>query len=537
MSQFDRRTLRWPRILLIAIVLCGPLKGIDAPVQAAQISEESYTSPTFGYSIAWPLPWYQSEEYNDGTYDTLLLADDVSNVQFSGALLPNDSPQQLVEVNAEGYRTDSRIAGFEQLPEVECAFPTDGYVACYRFDATFDDGSVDRLVALFEARSLGDGVLLIMIAHVPEPWFAEYLTAWQGFAVAGAGEPVPTVATGDDWESIAIGEARFRIEPGVSALDRDLAIEGIELARRSVQALTGPLGANRLTVTVRTGASPFGPDQYAYTHGNAIFVYTGSDSWPLVAPIERIQGLVHEYFHIYQFDRLDEVETRIPAWFLEGSAETFGFLVASELGITDQIDFIRVSLYRIGENPVPGTLCSHNVSDDTFTAEVYSLAHLAMQDLLARNGQGVGALVQVFDAIANGATFEAAFTDTFHQDVAQFCTGVESWRATLARVEDVPADLMVYEGQDLPSEVVSTTVPVDAHAGDQVIFTAQTTAGSNCSLSLSLDKRHQITRETFANGSGEAFWLVIVPEDTAVGVGVAQFSCGQGIVRQQFTIT
>lgn len=524
-------------MVLMAILLSGMLVGIRAPAQAAQSSEESYTSPTFGYSIAWPMPWYQSVEYNDGTYDTLLLADDVSDVQFSGALLPNVSAQQLVESNADGYRTDSRIASFQQLPAAECAFPTDGYVACYRFDATFGDGSVAGLVGLFEARALGDGVLLIMIAHVPEPWFAEYLAAWQGFAVAGAGEPVPTAATGTAWETIAIGEARFRIEPEVPALDRDLAIEGIELARRSVQAMTGPLSTDRLTVTVRTGASPFGPDQYAYTKGSAIFVYTGSNSWPLIAPIERVQGLVHEYFHIYQFDRLDDVGTQIPAWFLEGSAEAFGFLVASGLGITDQLDFIRVSLYRIGQNPVPGTLCSHNVSDDTFTAEVYSLAHLAMQDLLARNGQGVAALVQFFDAIANGATFEGAFTDTFHQDVAEFCAGVERWRLTLAQVEEVPEDLVVSAGQDLPSEVSSTTIPAQVHSGDQVLFTARTTAGSNCQLTLNLDKRHQITQETFANGSGEAFWLVIVPEDVAMGTGVAQFTCGQGTVRQQFTIT
>ena len=54
---------------------------------------------------------------------------------------------------------------------------------------------------------------------------------------------------------------------------------------------------------------------------------------------------------------------------------------------------------------------------------------------------------------------------------------------------------------------------------------------------LSCAWRHQITQEKFANGSGEAFWLVIVPEDVAMGTGVAQFTCGQGTVRQQFTIT
>ena len=77
-------------------------------------------------------------------------------------------------------------------------------------------------------------------------------------------------------------------------------------------------------------------------------------------------------------------------------------------------------------------MCSYAVIDETFTPEVYSLAHLAIQDLLARNGQSIAALLQVFDEIGNGATFEDAFADTFHVNMDQFCTDVETWRATLA---------------------------------------------------------------------------------------------------------
>ncbi len=538
MDRWHCRTLRLPRFAAVAVLLVAGLLALREPALAQQGAENWYTSSSFGYSIAWPMPWYLSSESNDGTYDTLVLRDDAGLVQFSGARFTNDSLQHVLEINVESYRSDSSFANFEQLPAGDCAYPTDGLVACYRFDATFSDGSVNALASLFEARSLGEGVMLIMTALVPEPLFAGYLSKWQEFVVAGVGEPIPAPATGNDWEMVEIGGADYRIEPGVAALDRDLAIEGIEFARRTVQAMAEPLSTDRLTVNVQTGASPRGPDQYGFTSDNAIFIYTGSSSWPLIAPIERVQGLVHEYFHIYQFDRLENAETEVPYWFLEGSADAFGFLAVSSLGVTDQLDFIHLSLSRVGQNPVPETLCSHDVYDETMTAEAYSLAHLAIQDLLARNGQSIEALVQIFEEIGNGSTFEAAFTDTFKIDPAQFCTDVETWRATLAQVDDVPPDLLITAGKDIPSQVELTSVPEQAAPGQQVIFTASTTAGANCQLELTPGKRSSsITKETFANGSGEAFWLLIVPAEALPGEAAVEISCGGEVAQAQFAIT
>ena len=43
--------------------------------------------------------------------------------------------------------------------------------------------------------------------------------------------------------------------------------------------------------------------------------------------------------------------------------------------------------------------------------------------------------------------------------------------------------------------------------------------------------------ETFANGSGEAFWLVIVPENALPGQVSVEISCGAAPVSRQLTIT
>ncbi len=539
MDRWHGRTLQLVRYALVAVLLAGAIAGHRIPVLARQGPANSYISPSFGYSIAWPMSWYVNSAGYDGTYDTLMLVDDESIVQLSGAQFSNDTVQHVFEVNVEFFLSDPEYTNVEQMAASDCAYPTDGVVACYRYDIVSSDGSTKTIESVFESRVLGDGLYLVTIAQVYEQFFADYLTIWQDIAVAGPGEPVATPATGNDWEQVEIGDEVYRIEPGVSALDRDLVIEGIEYARRTVRAMVGPLSTDRLTVTVRSTASLRTPDLYGLTtHDNAIFIYTGSTSWPLISPMERLQGLVHEYFHMFQFDRLDRGDATVPGWFQEGSADAFGFLAASQLGVTDQIDFIRLSLYRLQHFDSPGPLCSYAVIDETFTPEVYSLAHLAIQGLLARNGQSISALFQIFDEIGDGATFEDAFADTFHVNMDQFCTDVETWRATLEPVDDYPPDLVVYQGEDLPSNVTFGSMPAQAAPGQQVLVTANTTAAANCDLNMTVDRRSgPIFSETFANGSGEAFWLVIVPENALPGQVSVEISCGAAPVSRQLTIT
>jgi hypothetical protein len=506
------------------------------PAQAQTNAEARYTSPNFGYSIAWPMPWFALRAESDGTFDTLVLVDDQSSIQFSGARLGNASLQSIVEATVQSYREDPTLTNLTQLPASECAFPTDGYVACYRFDAVSGDGSVVGATSLFEARALGGGIVLQTIAGVREPHLAVYLSRWASIVVAAPGEPAPMPATGTDWEIVAIDGASYRVEPGVPALDRDLAIEGIEFGRRTLKAMGGTLSSDRLTVSVRVSASLDDPYLYGLTQNNGITVYTGSSIWPEISPIERVQGLVHEYFHLYQFDRLEAAQANAPAWFVEGSADAFGYLAASRLGVTDQLDFVRFALNRLNNDPVAGALCSY-VSAETFPVEVYPLAYLAVQDLLARNGRSIEGLVQVFEEIGNGSSFETAFADTFGVAPDQFCVEVEAWRGTLAPVDNVPPDLLITAGSDLPSQVTLTSAPTQAQPGQQVFFAASTTAGANCQLEMSAGKRSgAIVAETFANGSGEAFWLVILPEDALPGEATVEISCGSETVQALLSI-
>jgi hypothetical protein len=537
MTRWSFRRCGLARVLLVAVLgMSGlPLPGV--PARAAQSAETSYISPDFGYSIAWPLPWYVSSEYVEPEVDTVELSDDQSSVQFSGALLGDESIQQAAMGIVDSIRSDPANANVALLDARTCSFPTDGAVLCYRSDTTLSDGSVVGVTGLVETRLLGNGVVLFMIAGVREPHLAEYLAKWAVFEIAGPGAPVPAIASNGDWEVLSYGGATYRIQPGVSALDRDLAVQGVEYARRSVAAMAGRLSEPRLTVSVLSGASPLDPNQYGLARSKAIWVYTGSDSWPQISPIERLQGLVHEYFHLYQFDRLDLVDTLVPAWFIEGSADAFGYLAVSQLGITDQMDFVSLGLYRLGKVPVSGPLCDYVIDDETFSFEKYALAFLAVQDLLARSGQSIDALVRIFAEIGNGATFDTAFSNTFHADLNEFCAREPDWRATLAQVDVIPQDLTVHTGNDLPSSVRSTVIPAKAAAGQQILITATTSAGSNCQLTATFrGGARRVTEETFANGSGEAFWLMIVPDGTLPGAALVSIDCGANVVQQHFSV-
>ena len=97
--------------------------------------------------------------------------------------------------------------------------------------------------------------------------------------------------------------------------------------------------------------------------------------------------------------------------------------------------------------------------------------------------------------------------------------------------------LGVTEGKELPSAVALTGAPAQAAPGQQLLFTASTAAGANCLLELTPGKRSgAISAETFANGSGEVFWLVIVPEDSLPGEATVEISCGGEAVQGQLTI-
>ena len=184
---------RWPllwcgfvRVLLAAMlgVAALPLQGV--PAAAAQPAQRTYTytSPSFGYSIAWPFPWYLSGESVDSEYDTLEVSDDQSVVQFWGARRGDMTTEQAAQEVLDGYRQDPTLTNVAELDAKSCPFQTDGTAICFRYEGIMSDGTSAGVSGLIEERILGDGIMLEMIAGVLEPHLAEYLPKWASIEVA-----------------------------------------------------------------------------------------------------------------------------------------------------------------------------------------------------------------------------------------------------------------------------------------------------------------------------------------------------------------
>src|SRR6478735_5623647 len=76
------RHSRWCLVLILLLASTGYRYG--NAVAEIQSPLSSYTSPTFGYAIAWDSGWQIDDQRQDATSDTLSLVDGNSFVFFSG---------------------------------------------------------------------------------------------------------------------------------------------------------------------------------------------------------------------------------------------------------------------------------------------------------------------------------------------------------------------------------------------------------------------------------------------------------------------
>ena len=69
----------------MAVIVASILASVPVATGAAQVSGTTYTSPNYGFTVTWQLPWYVTENETDANdFDVLGLADSQSFVYFSG---------------------------------------------------------------------------------------------------------------------------------------------------------------------------------------------------------------------------------------------------------------------------------------------------------------------------------------------------------------------------------------------------------------------------------------------------------------------
>ena len=531
------RVQRTARVVCAMMVLAASmLASVPVAVGAAQVSGTAYTSPNYGYTVTWQLPWYVTENETDANgFDVLGLADSQSFAYFSGGETPGD-PAEVIEGYADQLASDPNSSGFAPVDDPQCAAGGDGssiVAGCYRFDITGEDGAPRSLGLLLKAWDLGNGIDLLLEAYTEEALLSSFIPHWHEFLVFPPGQAAPTPAA-NTCQTEVIHNVSYCMDQALTERDRGDIIEGVRLGQDTIGAYFGNPDLGNMQITGLQGVSPYGDGLLATTRDRSIAVYAGSVVWNGVSPVERTQTLVHEFFHIYQNVMTEESDSAVPLWFTEGSAEAVGFLAAAQIGVTDQAEFYALTSYSLTVNPFAGTLADLDTAT-SMGADAYPLAYVAVQYLLGSRGKSVAALGDVYTQMHDGAAFDDAFTQVFGLTPDQFSEEFEAWRPSFQQVTELPDDFYPPNGQAPASAVTVQAIPPQVGRDLQLIVTATTGAMAACNATLHLGMQ-TLDRVTIANGEGNVFWLFSIPPDAPAGAAQVTVDCGAGPVSAPLTI-
>jgi hypothetical protein len=525
------------RVACALMVVAAMLASVPVSSGAAQVSGTSYTSPNYGYSVTWELPWYVTEnETDDNGFDVLGLADSQSFVYFSGGETDGD-PAEVIERYAEQLASDPTSSGFAPVDDPQCAAGGNGssiVASCYRFEITGEDGAARSFGLLLKAWDLGNGIDVLLEAYTDEALLASFVPHWHEFGVFPPGQAAPTPAA-NTCQTEVIHNVSYCMDPALTERDRGDIVEGVRLGQDTIEAYFGNPDLGNIQITGLQGVSPYGDGLLATTRERSIAVYAGSVVWNGVAPVERIETLVHEFFHIYQNVMTGENDSAVPLWFTEGSAEAVGYLAAAQIGVTDQTEFYALTSYSLTVSPFTGTLDDLDTAT-SMGADAYPLAYLAVQYLLGSRGMSVSALGDVYTLMHDGADFDDAFAQVFGLTPDQFSAEFEEWRPSLQPVTELPDDFYPPTGQALVGPVTLQVVPQQAERDRQLVVTASTEAMATCAAALQLGME-TLDRETVANGEGNVFWLFSIPPDAPAGAAQVTVDCGTGPASAPLSIT
>ncbi len=498
-------------------------------VPASRVSGTNYTSPNYGYTVTWQLPWYVVDDEVDAAgFDLLRIADSRSEALFFGGQFGYSNSAVALQQFAQQMEVDADLANFRSVEDPQCSIGeavANISSACYRADITHSDGSQGAIGVFVKAWALADGVTLLMRALTEEPILSGYIPHWNGFGVYDKGSEPQFLSSGCSAESHR--GISFCFDPMLSERDRSDIVEGVLLGESTVATMLDDPAIGTVNVTGLNAITPSGSELIATTYGDAIAVYAGSTLWQNATPIERIATMVHEYFHIFQNSMTGSSSATVPYWFTEGSAESFGYTVASQIEVTNQEEFYWLAYYKLTQDPVTGSLRDVGMGG-VMSANEYPLVYMAVQHLLVSQGKSIEALVEVYQELGNGLSFETAFASVFGTTLDEFYGSFWLWRFGMPSSYSLDDDFYPNTlDEDINRGSFSwTTFPQGVDHGKQLVFVAQTMPLVDCTLTLYFGGT-AVDRATWSNGQGEIFWLVSLPDGAVAGRGFVSVNCGE----------
>ena len=180
-----------------------------------------------------------------------------------------------------------------------------------------------------------------------------------------------------------------------------------------------------MTITVHDAAG----GSTAVASPNAVTINAQTVDWVQAGPVTRRKILIHELFHVLQYDVLWIPNLGDPSWLVEGSAEYVGYASLAGAGLMNYDEVKR---------------CQTNKYFDFNAASLPELDSLSMQmpGAYAMAWLAVDRLVGGPSGIPKFATFWRAGTDSHHAfqvafgpTMSTFTSDFKQYRRTLVRPE------------------------------------------------------------------------------------------------------
>jgi len=532
------RVRRLFTMIFVALLMGALTVFPSSPAVNAQpnIVEPTFVSPNYNYSIRWESPWFVVEKDVEDGFEHVSVHDGLSQVSFLASRVEGFDAPTIRDELADVYRNDPGVTAFAAMVDANGAPMTENSPNhAYTFYAyTLLQGANSIAMSMYvETRILPDETELVIVAVVESAEFAIYSGLWPQIYswVETSGKPNSgsDPGTNGDLDGNAV---EFIIDPAVSDEDLVAITEGVRLAQGFVVSELGVSIDDVLYVTAFPIASPGNPTLAGSSVGSGIVLYTGYAAWAeSVTPLERIGVVVHEYIHAYQQWISNGESIRSAAWFEEGLAEYLSVSAMAQLRISDSSDFDALfdHLLWISTPPVSLAQLESPIEFYAHGAGVYPLSYFAVARLLAYTGANYTNIDTYYLNLGDGLSFEDAFQAEFGISTLQYYEEFERVRGTLGSLQLPPDDFIILEGTRTPSPVSLSIAPTLLVRDHQFLFLADTAPGTVCRLRIILDEADAslVNRSTFANGSGELFWLVTIPADISPSAGTLTVTCGK----------
>ncbi len=237
-------------------------------------------------------------------------------------------------------------------------------------------------------------------------------------------------------QAAPVGEFTFNFGASTSTSDQELIREAALFARAFFTTTFGrTLEKNATITTLGATGGCSNPGASAFAGSQTVTFCIGNRGWTDHQPVTRRKIVMHEVFHLLQFElRWLGGSNAGSHWLIEGSAEYMGWLgVAAQghltLATARGCMTKEVADFALQQPPGLGNLSSYETAQSFGGGPVYPLSMIGVDQLVS--GSNVGAILTYGHALAAGTTATTAFSNSFGTTTTAFYAQFPAYRTGL----------------------------------------------------------------------------------------------------------